>query len=288
MHLGHRAVVRQTSELAEELGLPVTVVTFEPLPREYLSGAAAPPRLQSFREKYEAFRDLGVDRLLCLRFNEALRNMSADEFASELFVKGLGVRALVLGDDFRFGRDREGDAAFMRRLGEREGFTTQGMHTVLLHGERVSSTRLREALLAGDFELAEGLLGRPYSIGGRVMHGRQLGRELGAPTANIGLRRPRLPFSGVFAVRVSGGGLVDAPAIANVGTRPTIASGQRANLEVHVLDGKPELYGERLETAFVYKLRDEMRFASVDELRERIHQDIAEARAYFNRHSIET
>lgn len=288
MHLGHRAVVRQASELAEGLAVPVTVVTFEPLPREYLSGAAAPPRLQSFREKYEAFRDLGVDRLLCLRFNETLRSMSAEEFASELFVKGLGVQALVLGDDFRFGRDREGDAAFMRRLGKRQGFETQGMPTVLLDDERVSSTRLREALSVGDFGLAERLLGRPYSIGGQVMYGRQLGRELGAPTANIGLRRQRLPFSGVFAVRVSGGGLAGAPAIANVGTRPTIESGQRANLEVHVLDGNPDLYGERLNTEFSYKLRDEMRFASVDELRERIHQDIAEARAFFNTHSNRT
>ncbi|MEM6773948.1 MAG: bifunctional riboflavin kinase/FAD synthetase [Pseudomonadota bacterium] len=281
VHLGHRAVVRQTSELAEGLAVPVTVVTFEPLPREYLSGSSAPPRVQSFREKYEAFRELGVDRLLCLRFNETLRNMSAEEFASELFVKGLGVRALVLGDDFRFGRDREGDAAFMRRLGEREGFETQGVHTVLLDDERVSSTRLRGALAAGDFGLAERLLGRPYKIGGRVMYGRQLGRELGAPTANIGLRRQRLPFSGVFAVRVSGGGLTGAPAIANVGTRPTIAAGQRANLEVHVLDGSPDLYGVRLETAFACKLRDETRFASVEELRERIHRDIAEARAFF-------
>jgi riboflavin kinase/FMN adenylyltransferase len=187
----------------------------------------------------------------------------------------------VLGDDFRFGRAREGDAAFMRAFGERAGFSTQATRTVLVDGERVSSTRLRSALAEGDFALAERLLGRPFTLGGRVMFGRRLGRELGAPTANLALRRRSVPLAGVFAVRVTGGGLEAAPAIANVGTRPTVAEGQRANLEVHVLDGKPDLYGERLTACFVAKLRDEMRFASLDDLKDRIHKDIAAARAHF-------
>jgi len=281
VHRGHQAVVAQTAELAAGHVLPLTVVTFEPLPREYLAGDAAPARLQSFRDKFEAFRALGVDRLLCLRFNETLRNMSAEAFARDLFVDGLGVRALVLGDDFRFGRAREGDASFMRRFGERAGFSTQATRTVLVDGERVSSTRLRSALAGGDFTLAERLLGRPFTLGGRVMFGRRLGRELGAPTANLALRRRSVPLAGVFAVRVSGAGMDAAPAIANVGVRPTVAEGQRANLEVHVLDGEPDLYGERLTATFVAKLRDEMRFASLDDLRDRIHKDIAAARAYF-------
>lgn len=278
VHRGHQAVIGQLAEQARRHGLPSTVVTFEPLPREFLSGDTAPARLQSFREKYEALAELGVDRLLCLRFNAALRDMPASRFARELFVEGLGVRALVLGDDFRFGRAREGDAAYMRELGAREGFETLATHTVLCRGERVSSTRLRAALGDGDFDLARALLGSPYHLSGRVVHGRRLGRQLGAPTANIALRRRSLPFSGVYAVRVSGAGLAGAPAIANVGTRPTVAAGQRANLEVHLLDGQHDLYGERLRVAFEEKLRDEQRFDSVDALQAQIHRDIARAR----------
>ena len=281
VHCGHRAVVQQLAEQGAALGLPTTVVTFEPLPREFLAGHEAPARLQSFRDKYEALRDLGVDRLLCLRFNDGLRQMSADAFAREVFVDGLATKALVLGDDFRFGRSREGDASFMRALGEREGFTVQGMRTVLVDGERVSSTRLRAALAHGDFELTKRLLGRPFELRGRVMHGRRLGRELGAPTANVGLRRRSVPLSGVYAVRATGGNLVEAPAIANVGTRPTVADAQRANLEVHILEGDHALYGERLTVTFEHKLRDEQRFESVDQLKERIHSDIAQARAWF-------
>lgn len=278
VHRGHQAVIEQLAEQGHRHDLPVTVVTFEPLPREFLSGDRAPARLQSFREKYEALAELGVDRLLCLRFDAAMRDMTADRFARELFVDGLGVRALVLGDDFRFGRDREGDAVFMRQLGERTGFATLATHTVLCDGERVSSTRLRRALADGDFALAEALLGRPYRMSGRVIHGRRLGRTLGAPTANIALRRPSLPFTGVYAVRVSGAGLRGEAAVANVGTRPTVATGQRANLEVHLLDGEHDLYGERLSVVFEGKLRDEQRFDSVDALQSQIHKDIARAR----------
>jgi len=281
IHRGHQAVVAQLAEQGAALNLPMTVVTFEPLPREFLAGDAAPARIQSFRDKYAALRDLGVDRLLCLRFNDALRQMSAERFARDVFVTGLAVRALVLGDDFRFGRSREGDAAFMRSLGEREGFTTQATRTVSVDGERVSSTRLRSALAAGDFVLSERLLGRPFALSGRVMHGRRLGRELGAPTANVGLRRRSVPLRGVFAVRVDGAGLTGAAAIANVGTRPTVAQGQRANLEVHLLEGSPDLYGRRLRVVFEHKLRDELRFESVDQLKDHIHRDIAEARSYF-------
>jgi len=285
VHLGHRAVIDQLAEQGARFDLPTTVVTFEPLPREFLAGDRAPARIQSFRDKIEALRALGVDRLLCLRFNDALRGMSADRFARELFVDGLAVRALVLGDDFRFGKAREGDAAFMRSLGEEEGFETLATRTVLIDDERVSSTRLRAALGEGDFVLAERLLGRPFTLSGRVMHGRRLGRELGAPTANVGLRRRSVPLRGVYAVRVTcsdrEAGLANTPAIANVGTRPTIEQGQRANLEVHVLDGDHALYGRRLSVQFEHKLRDETRFDSVEALKARIHADIAAAREWF-------
>lgn len=281
VHLGHQAVIEQLAEQGQRLALPTAVVTFEPLPREFLEADAAPARLQSFREKFQSLAALGVDRLLCLRFDEALRGMSAEAFARRIFIEGLGVRSLVIGDDFRFGREREGGFAFMRELGDREGFSTFPTRTLELHGERVSSTRLRLALAEADFALAHDLLGRDFEISGRVVYGRQLGRQLGVPTANLTLRRRSVPLSGVYAARVTGGGLVDEPAIANVGTRPTVGDGQRPNLEVHVLRGAPELYGQRLRISFHNKLRDEQRFDSIDELKAQIHQDIDSARAWF-------
>lgn len=281
VHVGHQAVIEQLQEQGAESGLASTVVTFEPLPREYLAAATAPARLQGFRERCEALAALGVDQLLCLRFDDALRCMSADDFARRIFVEGLGVRALVLGDDFRFGNDREGDSAMMRRLGLSEGFSVQSTRTVSIAGERVSSTRLRAALAEADFPLVEALLGRPYSIAGRVVYGRQLGRELGAPTANIALRRRSLPLQGVFAVSVSGGGLSAAPGVANVGVRPTLADGLRPILEVHLLDGSHELYGQRLQVSFRHKVRAEQRFDSVGALQTQIHKDIGSARDWF-------
>ncbi|MFK7831555.1 MAG: bifunctional riboflavin kinase/FAD synthetase [Congregibacter sp.] len=285
VHLGHQAVIEQLAEQAKGLDLPMTVVTFEPLPREYLGEylelESAPARLQSFRERYGALAALGVDRLLCLRFDESLRQMSAQDFASEIFVRGLGVRALVIGDDFRFGREREGGFTFMRELGEREGFSTLPTHTVELDGERISSTRLRLALANADFALARRMLNRDFEISGRVIYGKQLGRQLGVPTANLALRRRSVPLSGVFAVTVNGAELVDEPAIANVGTRPTVNDGQRPNLEVHILQGSPALYGQRLRVRFHKKLRDERRFDSIDELKTHIHRDIDTAREWF-------
>jgi riboflavin kinase/FMN adenylyltransferase len=281
VHLGHQAVIAQLREQGRQHGLCTTVVTFEPLPREYLSVDRAPARLQSFRERFSALAELGVDQLLCLRFNETLRQMSARSFADTIFVQGLACRSLVLGDDFRFGRDREGGSSLMREIGAQAGFDTLPTHTVELAGERVSSTRLREALAAGDFSLAEACLGRPYGMSGRVIHGRQLGRQIGVPTANIALRRRSVPLSGVFAVSVSGAGLDNVAAIANVGIRPTVEAGLRPNLEVHVLEGEHALYGERLSVSFRHKLRDEQRFESVDQLKTQIHSDIDGARSWF-------
>jgi len=282
VHRGHQAVIEQLAEQAVAHGLPTTVVTFEPLPREYLAPDRAPARLQSFRGRFSALAELGVERLLCLRFNDALRQMSAEDFAQELFVEGLGVRSLVLGDDFRFGRAREGDADFVRALGLREGFATHSTRTVEHDGERISSTRLRMALENGDFALANVLLGRPFILAGRVVYGQQLGRQIGVPTANIALRRRSLPLRGVYMARVSGDGLASSPAIANIGMRPTIGDELRPNLEVHVLHGAPDLYGQRLEVAFEHKLRDEEKFPSLEALKAQIHQDVATAKAWFD------
>lgn len=285
LHLGHQAVLSQLLGEARRLGLPALAIVFEPLPREYLAPEQAPARLMSLREKVTVLRTLGLDRLLCIRFDERLRGMSAVEFAQQIFVRGLGVRRLVLGDDFRFGRGREGDTRFLREQGRQHGFEVLPTQTCSLDGERVSSTRVRTALAAGELALAARLLGRPYSLMGRVVRGRQLGRTLGAPTANVELRRLRAALGGVFVVDVSGGGLHHAPAVANLGTRPTVSSSNRPNLEVHVLDAAPNLYGERITVRFHHRLREEQAFASLDALRAAIARDWDNARAWLASHA---
>jgi len=281
VHRGHQAVLERMLREAGSLGLPAVVIVFEPLPREYLHPEEAPARLMDFREKFRALAALGVDRLLRIRFDERVRTMSAAAFVKRIFVEGLAVKRLVLGDDFRFGRGREGDYGFLQAEGERHGFDTLSTATLALDGGRVSSTRVREALAEGDLELAAELLGRPYVISGRVVRGRQLGRTLGAPTANVELNRLKVPLSGVFTVRVNGGGLFEAPGVANVGTRPTVNDGTRANLEVHLLEGEPQLYGRRIDVQFLHRLRPERRFDGLEDLKAAIHGDFAAGRDWF-------
>jgi riboflavin kinase/FMN adenylyltransferase len=273
-------------ERAAELGLPSVVILFEPLPREYLAPEGAPARLMSFREKFEAMAALGVDRVLRVRFNEALRTMSALEFIERIFVDGLGAKCVILGDDLRFGHDREGGFELMREQGEVHGFECVHTDTLDLDGERVSSTRIRQALAAADFALAERLLGRPYAIAGKVVYGAQRGRELGVPTANLKLHRLEAPLSGVYAVEVTGAatGAADRtwPGVANVGFRPTVGDQPRASLEVHLLDFDGHLYGKRLVVTFREKIREEVKFESLDALQEQIEKDIAHGREYFD------
>jgi riboflavin kinase/FMN adenylyltransferase len=281
VHLGHQAVFRHLLEQSARFALPSLVIVFEPLPREYFAPLKAPARIMSFREKFRALDSLGVDRLLRIRFDEQFREMSAQQFVDDIFVDGIGVRYVVLGDDFRFGADRQGDIVFIREQGVRHGFEAGSTPTYEVAGERVSSTRIREALERADFATAEALLGRAYSISGRVIHGRQLGRAIGTPTANLELRRLRAPLSGVYVVEVSGAGLLRAAGVANVGVRPTVDDSIKANLEVHVLDREINLYGRHIEVTFRHKLRDEMKFGSVEELRENIARDIGHTRAWF-------
>ena len=282
VHEGHRAVLRQVLDKARELELPSVVILFEPLPREFLAPDKAPARLMSFREKYEAMEALGVDRVLRIRFNEALRTMSALEFIERIFVEGLGARCVILGDDLRFGRGREGGFEMMREQGEIHGFECLHTDTLDLEGERVSSTRIRQALADADFGLAEQLLGRPYSIAGKVVYGEQRGRELGGPTANLQLHRLEAPLSGVYAVEVAGAGDRVYPGVANVGFRPTVGEQLRASLEVHLLDFEGHLYGRRLVVTFREKIREEAKFESLDALQEQIQKDIAFGRDYFD------
>lgn len=280
VHLGHQAVIRHLLDKSRELAAPSLVIVFEPLPREYFAPLKAPARIMSFREKFFAMRELGVDRLLRVQFNEELRAMSAQQFVDDIFVAGLGVRYVVLGDDFRFGNDREGDLEFIRQQGSRHGYEARSTPTLSISGERVSSTRIREALENADFAEAEHLLGRAYSISGKVVYGRQLGQALGAPTANLQLHRLRAPLSGVYVVEVSGAGMQAAPGVANVGVRPTVGNSIAANLEVHLLDREIALYGQHIDVTFRHKLRPEKKFGSVEELKDNIARDIENTRAW--------
>lgn len=278
VHLGHQHVVGQTHAAARRLGIPAVGMCFEPMPREFFQGDSAPPRLSRFREKYEALAAAGLDALVCMRFDRRMAETDPEDFVESFLVRGLGVRHVVVGADFRFGRDRAGDLERLEALGEEHGFTTEPATEFEVDGRRVSSTRVREALADGRMELASALLGRRYSLSGRVRTGRRLGRELGYPTANIGLGRRRLALSGIFAVRVHGLGRECLGGVASVGTRPTVegspgAADTRALLEVHLFDLDGDIYGERLTVEFVARARDEVRFDSLDALREQMQDD---------------
>jgi riboflavin kinase / FMN adenylyltransferase len=277
VHRGHQCMIAAVRTRAYALGVPATVMTFEPSPREYFQGAAAPARLTRLREKLEALEEYGVDRVVCARFNDRMSRVTAREFVEDLLVARLGIRSIVVGEDFRFGRNREGTIEMLREAGVRHGFDVEQVAAFELDGERVSSSLVRAALEAGDLVRATRLLGRPYRITGRVQAGRRLGRELGFPTANLALLRKVIPLWGIFAVRASGGGFVNKPAVASLGTRPTV-DGTEPLLEVHAFDFSGDLYGRLLRVDFIARLRDELKFASLDALVEQMHRDALEAR----------
>lgn len=280
VHLGHQAVIDQLARRAVELQLPTTLVLFEPQPQEYFRPDMTPARLTRLREKVEAFALHAVDRLLCVKFEAPFAALSAQQFIQRVLIEGLNVRHLVVGDDFRFGAERRGDFATLQAAGRAHGFEVVATDTVTLDGERISSTRIRERLAAGDLAKAEKLLGRRYGISGRVAHGNKLGRELGIPTANIHVHRQRTPVAGIFVAEVLGLGAEPLPGAASIGTRPTV-DGTRTLLEVHLLDFNRDIYGAHVTVNFLRKLRDEKRFSSLEELRVWIERDIAETRAFF-------
>lgn len=282
VHRGHQYVLDQTVAEARRRGIHGAVMTFEPTPQEFFQGDAAPARLTTLIEKYREVSAHGVDLHVVLRFGSALANMSAEDFVTRLLVEGLGARAVIVGHDFRFGRGRAGDFDFLTSAGDVHGFETIEIEA-RMHGDtRYSSTAVRSALLNSDFAAAADLLGRPYCMGGRVVRGERLGRELGYPTINIRPRRRALPLHGIFAVRVSGpapgGQLRDHPGVASLGTRPTVG-GAGHLLEVHLFDFQGNLYGRRMEVEFVARLRDEEHFDNVDTMIEQMHRDAAAARA---------
>ncbi len=279
VHLGHQAVIGQLAEKGATLHLPMVLVLFEPQPQEYFQPGAALARLSRLREKLKALQRYSVDRVLCLRFDAHLAAMPAEEFIQRVLVDGLGVRYLVIGDDFRFGKNRTGDYAMLQAAGARLGFQAVPMHTFAIDGERVSSTRVRKALAAGDLATAEKLLGRPYRMCGRVAHGDKRGRTIGIPTANIHLHRQATPVRGVYVVEMFGLEREPLVGVANVGNRPTV-DGTRTLLEVHLFDFNQDIYGRYVSIDFLHRLRDEQRFTSFDELKTRIYQDMEEARAW--------
>lgn len=289
LHLGHQAILARLAEKAREYVLPSTVITFEPHPQEYFHPGDRLTRLTSFREKLEVLEGLPIDRVLCLPFNRGLADMPAETFIDRVLIEGLGLRCLVIGDDFRFGRQRQGNIAMLREAGERAGFEVQVVEAIERSGGRISSTRIREALRQGDLQEAARLLGRPYRLAGLVVAGDRRGRELGFPTANVHLQRRAFargaashpaPLAGVFAVRVFGIAPEPLPGVANIGTRPTV-DGTRCVLEVHVLDFAGDLYGRHLQVEFHLRLREERRFPDVGALARQIAADVEAARAWF-------
>jgi len=280
VHLGHQTIIDQVREKAVELGVPSVVMVFEPQPREFFQGIDAPPRLMPFRQKFEALLRSGIDIVLCLRFDENFRGYSGMGFIEDVLIDGLGVHHLVVGDDFRFGCDRAGDFALLRRVGEARGFSVENTRTVEVAGDRVSSTRIRQVLGENRLEDAEALLGHSYRILGRVVYGQQLGRQIGAPTANVLL--PRMPaLRGVYVtfVTLADGRVLDG--VANIGLRPTV-DGRQPSLEVHLLDYTGTLYGQRIDVVFRHFLRGEVKFDSVDDLKHQIARDFEDARAWLD------
>jgi riboflavin kinase/FMN adenylyltransferase len=277
IHLGHQEMIRVLRERAAQHGLPAALLSFEPTPREFFAKGTPPARLTRFREKFEALQRYGVDRFICLRFDERMRRLSREEFVSEVLVKALGVRHIVVGHDFRFGRDNQGDIGCLRTLGAAAGFEVTEVPPFEIEGERVSSSSIRAALSIGDMARAARLLGRPYRMTGKVIHGEKLGRKLGFPTANLRLHRRATPVAGIFAIRVTGGGLKDAPGVANLGTRPVV-NGKELLLEAHVFDFQGDLYRQLLHVDFIAYLREERWFADMDSLIEQMNQDAAQAR----------
>jgi riboflavin kinase / FMN adenylyltransferase len=289
IHLGHRALIERLLAHARRLALPAMMVSFEPLPREFLQAADPPARLTNFRERWRLLATTGIERLCLLRFDQRLRMMGGLEFMQLL--SAAGARVVVVGHDFRFGRGGEASAQFCAAHAGRFGFEVDIVDPVQVGTVRVSSGIIREALREGDFVTAQRLLGRPYGMRGRVRMGSQLGRTLGFPTANIAVKRRRVPLQGVFAVRVAGAAVAAADAaagpsalaagVANLGTRPMVA-GAHMLLEAHLFDCAADLYGRELEVQFVARLRDELRFDSMQAMVIQMQRDAAEARRILN------
>lgn len=281
VHHGHQALLRLLSEKARENNIPSALMSFDPLPHEYFSKSKPAPRLTSARERYtliaELEESLRPDMLLILRFDDRLAQLSAEEFVSQVLVDALAVKAVVIGDDFRFGKGRTGDYDYLKTAGDKHGFEVLALSTHSVDNMRVSSTGIRQALLNDRLSDAERMLGKPYRICGRVAHGDKRGRTIGFPTANIRLNRPAIPLCGVYSVTMCSPELGDVQGIANIGRRPTV-DGVRDQLEVHLFDFEKDIYGMNICVSFHHKIRDEKKFDSFELLRQQIELDCVRAR----------
>ncbi len=279
--MGHKAVVQKLAERGKQLSLPAVVMIFEPQPLEFFLGDNAPPRLARLREKVDQLRKLPVDDLIIVRFNKQLADYEPAAFVDQILVKSLNIKHLVIGDDFRFGKARQGDFTLLKEKAENWGFEVEDTGSLLVDGERVSSTLIRQALGRDDLIAAKNLLGYDYSICGRVIHGDKRGRMIGYPTANVRMLRKTAPVNGVFAVTVTGVGESEIAGVANVGVRPTVDGGNKMILEVYLFNFDHDIYGRKITVHFKKKIRPERRFQSVEELRTQIINDVADAKSVF-------
>jgi riboflavin kinase/FMN adenylyltransferase len=276
VHLGHQAVLCEVVEKSRQLGLPATVMVFEPQPEELFNPQTAPARLSLLRDKYSQLKTLGIDRLLCIKFDRKFSCYTAEQFVEELLVAKLGIKYLVVGDDFRFGKARAGDFAMLQSAADKCHFELESTQSFRLKDDRISSTAVREALTDSDFALAGDMLGRAFTIAGKVVHGDKRGRTIGFPTANLLLKRCTAPVNGVFAVSLE----IDEQqyfGVANIGSRPTV-NGQRSQLEVHVFNFSGNIYGRFISVAIHAKLREEMKFDSFKLLQQQIQLDAQQAK----------
>jgi riboflavin kinase/FMN adenylyltransferase len=313
VHRGHQSVLKRLAERAGARGLPVSVLSFEPHPREYFAQAArgraqanqpaatvqtvatatgastaptasTPVRIQGLRDKVAALSAAGVHRLVLARFNQAMAALSAEDFVRDVLIDALRVRELIVGDDFRFGRDRRGDFAMLQKFAREGAFNLSRTETLADHEGRISSSAVRKALADGDLSRVRDLLGRPYTISGHVLHGRKLGRELGFPTLNLRVAGLKPALSGIFVVQVHGLASQALPGVASLGTRPAVEQNGRFLLETHVFDFSQTVYGRVVRVEFMAKLRDEANYPTLELLRAQIDQDAEQARTWFEQH----
>ncbi len=285
VHLGHQKVLAQLRDVAKKSGLMSTVVIFEPQPIEYFSPDKAPSRLTRLREKLQQFSRHDIDRVVCLRFNDQIANLSAAEFVDDILVNALSVKELIIGDDFRFGKNRQGDYSYLVNVAEEKAFNIAMTDTLNQGNERVSSTLIRQALANGEMTKANKLLGRPYRISGRVVHGEKRGRKLGFATANLELHRYLSPVVGIFSGRVFGVSNKPLDAVVYVGSRP-VYKGEHVILEVHILDFEGDLYGQHIQVELLEKLRGDDNLDSEEALLLQIEKDIEDARNSFKRNNL--
>ncbi len=285
IHLGHQAMLTRLKKAAKQLNLITCVMTFEPHPREFFTPNQAPSRLTSLREKLELLTKLNIDRTIVYRFNHNFSQISPEIFISQILVKTLSVRWMLIGDDFRFGAKRAGDIAMLKTFASKHNFEIEEMPNFAINNQRVSSTGVRNALTVGDLNSVHQMLGRPYSISGRIIHGAKLGKKLGFPTANVHMRHNRIPLSGIFVVEVKGA-IASTPAkiipgVASLGVRPAVYTNGKPTLEVHLLDFNQEIYDRHIQVNFLHKLRDEEMFPNLEALTTQIKQDVENTRNYF-------